>query len=93
MSGVTGSPLARLVLFMVCLAVAGALVSGLHYIAVDVPAQKAASAPDNWGSSCMQECKKATENCIAENCPGEISSFKCIHCNVMCGAMCGDQYY
>jgi len=33
-------PLARLVLFMVCLAIAGSVIAGVHYSAVDLPVQK-----------------------------------------------------
>jgi hypothetical protein len=39
MSEFSGSPLAGLVVFMIGLAVAGTLVSGVHYYAVDLPAQ------------------------------------------------------
>jgi hypothetical protein len=38
------SPLARLVLFMVCLSVAGSIIAGVHYFAVDLPQQKAEAA-------------------------------------------------
>lgn len=42
------SPLARLVLFMVCLSIVGTVVAGAHYVAVDRPAQEAAfHAPAN----------------------------------------------
>ena len=37
----TLSPLARLVLFMVCLSVAGSIMAGAHYYAVDLPEQNA----------------------------------------------------
>jgi len=60
------SPLARLVLFMVCLSVAGAFVAGVHYIAVVQPQQNIQNTPTNWGPdicgdklfSCIQDCKK-----------------------------------
>jgi hypothetical protein len=39
------SPLARLVLFMVCLSVAGSIVAGMHYAVVDIPEQHAAACP------------------------------------------------
>ena len=38
------SPLARLVLFMICLSVAGSIIAGVHYFAVDLPQQNAAAA-------------------------------------------------
>jgi len=41
------SPLARLVLFMVCLSVAGAFVAGVHYLAIDLPQQKSGTPPSN----------------------------------------------
>lgn len=40
----TRSPLARLVLFMVCLSIAGSIVAGVCYFAVDLPQQKAEAA-------------------------------------------------
>lgn len=43
------SPLARLVLFVICLAIAGSCVAGAHYAAVDLPAQKAVQVPLNMG--------------------------------------------
>ncbi|MHB8164089.1 MAG: hypothetical protein ACYDDV_07030 [Methanoregula sp.] len=39
------SPLARLVLFMICLSVAGSCFAGLHYAVVDRPAQLLALHP------------------------------------------------
>lgn len=43
----TQSPLARLVLFVVCLAIAGSIVAGVHYYAVDLPAQNIIHPPAN----------------------------------------------
>ena len=57
------SPLARLVLFMVCLAVAGSIMAGAHYYAIDIPQQNALQAPENAGVSgsscdiCRLNCK------------------------------------
>ncbi len=34
------TPLARLVLFMICLSIAGSFVAGLHYAAIDLPRQQ-----------------------------------------------------
>jgi len=92
MSDITGTPLARLVVFMVCLAVAGTLVSGVHYYTIDLPAHQALSAPENWGSSCMAECKKETAQCSAQYCQGSYN-IQCANCNLICGAMCGDLSY
>ncbi len=46
------SPLARLVLFIACLAVAATLVAGLHYVVLDRPAQEAALHPPANSGSC-----------------------------------------
>lgn len=40
----TRSPLARLVLFMVCLSIAGGIVAGIYYFAVDLPQREADAA-------------------------------------------------
>lgn len=61
------SPLARLVLFMICLALAGTVVAGAHYYAVDVPQQNTLQPPENGvGSStscaiCKHNCKVAPD--------------------------------
>ena len=60
----TQSPLARLVLFMVCLSVAGSIIAGVHYYAVDLPEQNAVQVPSNgngplYGCSlCRYECAR-----------------------------------
>jgi predicted nucleic acid-binding Zn-ribbon protein len=41
------SPLARLVLVIICLSVFGSIVAGAHYFAIDLPAQKILQAPVN----------------------------------------------
>ena len=46
------SPLARLVLFTVCLAIAGSCVAGMHYVVIDRPAQEAALQPPANSGSC-----------------------------------------
>lgn len=62
MSASKRSPLARLMLFMICLAIAGSVVAGLHYYAVDLPAQKHLPAPENAQSSGMN-CEVCKHNC------------------------------
>ena len=58
------SPIFRLVLFMVCLALLGSVVGGAHYYLVDLPEQKelSGSPPANWNlqekcDSCQNYCK------------------------------------
>ena len=47
------SPLARLVLFMVCLSIAGSILAGIHYVAVDQPQQKALEAYAQCSGGCV----------------------------------------
>jgi hypothetical protein len=42
-----GSPLGRLVLFMMCLAIAGSAVGAAHYYLADLPQQELVQAPEN----------------------------------------------
>lgn len=53
------SPLARLVLFIACLAFAGLLVGTVHYMLIDLPQQqKALTVPMNWVSQCEVGCMR-----------------------------------
>jgi len=67
MSG-SKSPLAKLVLFMACLSVAGAFVAGVHYFVIDQPQQNMGPAPansyDNFDMECMKNCQVAYSNCL-----------------------------
>lgn len=61
------SPLARLMFFMVFLAIAGSLAAGVHWYVVDLPEQHMA-APQNAGPAdipgqCQQTCRSM--HCIA----------------------------
>ncbi len=47
MTGSLQTPLARLVLFMICLSVVGSIVAGVYYFAVVQPDQKALHSPTN----------------------------------------------
>ena len=61
------SPLARLILFMVCLGIAGSLVAGAHYYAVDLPEQQARAlqAPAN-AIELMGSCNICMANCATD---------------------------
>ncbi len=51
------SPLARLVLFIICLSITGSMIAGVHYFAVDLPNQQSISKPPaNWACACLNEC-------------------------------------
>lgn len=79
------SPCARLVLFMICLSIAGSILAGAHYYAVDLPQQNALKAPENgWDST--QSCEVCTGNCIIHKITGdERRYFDCID---QCGTVC-----
>jgi len=74
----TRSPLARLVLFIVCLSIAGSIVAGVHYYAVDLPQQPEVQAPtNNCGSyqekqtACSFRCGQdpvCYSSCLTEDC-------------------------
>jgi hypothetical protein len=55
-------PLARLVLFMICLAALGSILAGAHYLILDIPAQQNVPSPENsgWGTTSYTQCK---QNC------------------------------
>jgi hypothetical protein len=56
------TPLASLVLFICCLAIAASLFAALHYLVIDLPAQKNVQAPENAGSS-KSNCDLCKHNC------------------------------
>jgi hypothetical protein len=61
MTAAQQSPFARLVLFMVCLAIAGSCIAGAHYYTIDLPQQKV-TPPDN-GPPMGYQCKICKANC------------------------------
>jgi len=72
------SPLARLVLFMVCLAIAGSCIAGAHYYSVDLPQQKA-TPPDN-GKTLGHQC-----DICKTNCAGKTDIWNCLQeCEMIC---------
>jgi hypothetical protein len=60
------SPLARFVLFMVCLSLAGTFVAGAHYYAIDLPGQKALSRypPANANGDTREKCNTCLSPCL-----------------------------
>ena len=68
------SPLASLVLFMICLAALGSILAGAHYLVVDFPAQQNVLSPENsdWGTTsctqCKQDCGSSSINTNYGNC-------------------------
>jgi len=84
------SPLGRLVFFMVCLSVAGAIVAGAHYAFVDLPQQNALQVPTNDASaSCAAGCSDAYQACIG-GCSGNRGcNDACYQNAVACANSCG----
>ena len=83
MSGIEKSPLARLVLFMVCLSIVGAFVAGAHYYVIDVPQQKALSeqTPANANSDTREKCDSCMNNCVY----AVTNYYQCLSdCEVIC---------
>ena len=75
----TRTPLARLVLFMVCLAIAGSCIATSHYYAIDLPQQKE-TPPDNGIKFGKIKCG----NC-ENNCKGKPDSYACLmECKLIC---------
>lgn len=64
------SPLARLVLFMICLAITGSAVAVVHYYAVDLPAQAALHAPNNDHSPNRGTCTQENIALCEKGCTG-----------------------
>jgi len=80
----TQSPFARLVLFMVCLAIAGTIIAGAHYLAIDRPQQERVQAPENGNSISLNEkCNTCRDNC--KWLPTEEAIWKCwYNCELIC---------
>jgi hypothetical protein len=79
------SPLTRLVLFIICIAVIATAFAGVHYYTVDLPQQKTLQVPTN--SECS---KKDVIDCVVTG-----SSDVCVQClnNLMTSKSCRiDEY-
>ena len=67
-------PLARLVLFMICLAALGSILAGAHYLVLDIPAQQNVPSPENSGwdttscTQCKHDCGSSSININYGNC-------------------------
>lgn len=59
------SPLDRLIIFIVCLAMTGTVVAGVHYFTIDLPGEKSIQAPLNLGKS-DDPCSVQEEQCRAD---------------------------
>jgi hypothetical protein len=58
------TPLARLMLFMICISVAGSIGAGISWFAVELPAQNAVTAPANGDTlACGNARQECTNGC------------------------------
>lgn len=84
------SPLVRLMLFMVCLSIAGAFLAGVHYFVVDQPQQGVLSAqiPDNGNGVSMEEkCTTCKDNCKYTS-----ACYKCMmNCELSCDTITNEE--
>ena len=79
------SPLARIVIIIVCLSVAGAFAAGAHWYLIDLPEQKAlsAQAPANPNTDLDEKCQSCTSVCIYLD---ESIKYQCLdNCCLICG--------
>lgn len=76
----TRSPLHNLVLFLIGLAVSGTIVAGVHYLALDIPAQQANPAPLNYNPHDPAACARCMALCALHpwdsSCPNN-----CMRCD------------
>ena len=80
----TRSPLAQLMIFMVFLALAGSIIGGLHYYAVDLPLQKNVQAPTN-SNSCANHAKWCDQVCTPLALNSRDSYYACLQELGCCG--------
>lgn len=75
----TRSPLARFVLFMICLSITGCVVAGAHYVAIDLPAQSALHAPHNALTPTPETCTRENMDKCEANClrPDGVLNLNC----------------
>lgn len=69
---------------MVCLSIAGAVVAGAHYYAIDLPQQKTLSGhpPANANTDLMEKCTTCMNNCAYA---GKYNYYECSwYCETIC---------
>lgn len=62
----TRSPLHNLVLFLICLALFGTIVAGVHYAVIDLPIQQVYPAPMNDKLNDPGGCAKCIAKCTVQ---------------------------
>ena len=89
------SPLARLVLFIVCLSIAGSIIAGVHYFAIDLPQQNALQAPENSAGkyACADNCRVQFNACAGTCGDNELCRALCNQVYSSCSSVCGVPIY
>jgi hypothetical protein len=84
------SPLGRLVLFIVCLAIAASLVTGTWYGAVVLPQQKALQTPENSGcvDRCDRGCSDTLQTCFKDSLDRKVCMHEQQQCENSCISTC-----
>jgi hypothetical protein len=75
-----------MVVFMVCLAIAGSIVAGVHYYTVDLPAQKDIRPPQNYNADCHYACFNEEFACVMDGCSSITDDFAKFQCQNVCGS-------
>jgi hypothetical protein len=78
------SPLARLVLFMIFLSIAGSFVAGIHYYAVDLPLQNSVQAPANNDACDDVQNRACRKICLALGFNSHDAYLNCLKDNGCC---------
>ena len=94
MSQSTQLPLARLIVFIVMLSVAGSILAGLHYYAVDLPQQQVQRPPANgngpW-TDCLNKCQANYRTCDSMA-TSRMEANQCSDTASACDTQCIDNY-
>jgi hypothetical protein len=90
------SPLARLVLFIVCLSIAGGIVAGAHWYVIDAPQQNALLQPPTNTDTCEGACHMQSNDCVkscvfgsnwetcVDGCTNTYYECTCRYCQLYC---------
>jgi hypothetical protein len=88
----TQTPLARFVLFIVCLSLVGICIAGVYYIAVELPHQRDQQPPANGAlTDCFTQCRSDFSSCL-HTCRSDMEVARCEDTLAGCNARCDANY-
>jgi len=77
---------------MMCLSIAGSIVAGTHYYAVDLPQQQNVQMPENnLKSDCLDSCISVLSTCVS-GCRDDMCRYRCEVADSGCRNTCSDTY-